>query len=1220
MQTGLCLYYKMGPCTIELSNIATIEGMNSLPNSDQSHSFEEKSNPIQKLFFTWTRSFIEKAISNKQPMSAIQESCLIIPSTYGIDQFQEEPESVRRQKYVMPWIIHIVSQLKFSFLAYALLAFLTLALQFSIPYLFPDILRAIINESSELHGKALGGIVLFVVIQMFKVISNSQFLHFRWKIITSIEFNYRNILFKNILRKKESSQRAGQLIDLYGNQISWFRGIVWFIDGLSNAIGILFGVGLLILYLGAGGLMGFVLLFAAPMFSRLLRKLNQVDTELSKINGKRLFEINEFLNKYKEAKQMNFTNYLFYKIKKERLNQSGVLHKKSKLQILLTLVNYSMVPLTAMICIGFSSLMGYPLSVEKTMASFIVFGLLDRCINDFLVSINTVRQGLKAVSLVQEYVTLDDLKLEGDSSVSRESGIISLKEASFSTFTDPSQLLLKDIDLTITSGQLVIIVGETGSGKTALLRSIAGYLECTQGEIYTAQRCEEVLDDTPLFPVSIRDNIILDRPYEEARYYQIINLCELSKDLGQWESGDSTVINTDMVNLSGGQKKRILLARAAYQNPQIVLLDQILNSLDAKVRRRVLRHLILESWRDTTRIMVAASLDQELFEEADQVIVMNQGRVQYSFQKNEFDYTKLGEFLPAEIVSLTKNEEIVDEQLKEQEFKQELNPQEQKENRQSSLKILKYYFLALGSKPLLVLFLFLFILAQVIDAASIYIVPRFGGNAETPIFLSSIYFGIALLLVLTNVIRISIIYLGNVKAGETLHQQLLRRVSNLSFLQFSKQENGSLSARFSNDMKVIDMDMSNYTSNLLESFFKIITAAILIAYSDLYMVLVLGVFLIFFNKIQKEVRITGKITSKIANEAHEPCLAILKSAAADSNYVRRKGLQSYLTNIWNEKISYALNAEYTRQSINRYYLFWMEAAGYVTFSVFLVLMSLKGFSGNSAVIYVTLTYTLTAFSNFEVLLRDLRHMEIGTNSLERILELGNDRSAIAVTDALPSATSKLGGLTIRNLRVQYNDARPVISGLTLRLEQNENLLVKGRTGSGKSTLFYCLTQFMEYEGEILLGDINVKHIPDNLLMKKIVTLPQRPVLYNGTLRENLDPEQQRTDQEIWSMLDKLKLRSRVSSLQQEINDYQDSFSQGEKQLLNMGRCLLLKPELLLIDEATTDIYGTRESDLYRLLRKELPNTMVIGISHKETQSDFYHNILDIEDMKLKRMG
>lgn len=104
------------------------------------------------------------------------------------------------------------------------------------------------------------------------------------------------------------------------------------------------------------------------------------------------------------------------------------------------------------------------------------------------------------------------------------------------------------------------------------------------------------------------------------------------------------------------------------------------------------------------------------------------------------------------------------------------------------------------------------------------------------------------------------------------------------------------------------------------------------------------------------------------------------------------------------------------------------------------------------------------------------------------------------------------------------------------------------------------------------------------------------------------------------MLEKLKLKGRVSSLEQETNEYLDSFSQGEKQLLNMGRCLLLKPELLLIDEATTDIYGTHESDLYRLLSLELPNTMVIGISHKDTQSNFYHNILDIEDMKLKRMG
>lgn len=76
-----------------------------------------------------------------------------------------------------------------------------------------------------------------------------------------------------------------------------------------------------------------------------------------------------------------------------------------------------------------------------------------------------------------------------------------------------------------------------------------------------------------------------------------------------------------------------MLARAAYQNAKTVLLDQILNSLDAKVRKRVLKHLILDYWRNTTRIMVAATIDQELFERADQVIVMKQGQIKDTFKR-----------------------------------------------------------------------------------------------------------------------------------------------------------------------------------------------------------------------------------------------------------------------------------------------------------------------------------------------------------------------------------------------------------------------------------------------------------------------------------------------------------------------------------------------------------------------------------------------------------
>lgn len=136
-----------------------------------------------------------------------------------------------------------------------------------------------------------------------------------------------------------------------------------------------------------------------------------------------------------------------------------------------------------------------------------------------------------------------------------------------------------------------------------------------------------------------------------------------------------------------------MLARAAYQNAKTVLLDQILNSLDAKVRKRVLKNLILDYWNDTTRIMVAATIDQELFERADQVIVMKQGRINNAFQKNAFDYNTLRDFLPDEKVIQMNNESITKELSEEQSLKrEEPGPEEQEKIKQASLRVLKQYF------------------------------------------------------------------------------------------------------------------------------------------------------------------------------------------------------------------------------------------------------------------------------------------------------------------------------------------------------------------------------------------------------------------------------------------------------------------------------------------------------------------------------------------------
>ena len=88
---------------------------------------------------------------------------------------------------------------------------------------------------------------------------------------------------------------------------------------------------------------------------------------------------------------------------------------------------------------------------------------------------------------------------------------------------------------------------------------------------------------------SIRDNILFNKPMDEAKYLQTIRGCQLESDLGMLEAGDSTEIGEKGINLSGGQKARISLARAVYSDSDILLMDDPISALDANVKKKVFK-------------------------------------------------------------------------------------------------------------------------------------------------------------------------------------------------------------------------------------------------------------------------------------------------------------------------------------------------------------------------------------------------------------------------------------------------------------------------------------------------------------------------------------------------------------------------------------------------------------------------------------------------------
>ena len=125
--------------------------------------------------------------------------------------------------------------------------------------------------------------------------------------------------------------------------------------------------------------------------------------------------------------------------------------------------------------------------------------------------------------------------------------------------------------------------------------------------------------------MTIRDNILFEEDLDKAKYYDTIQLCELSRDLEILQAGDLTEIGEKGINLSGGQKARVSLARAVYSDKDIYLMDDPISALDASVRKQIIENVILGKLKQKTRVLVTHAIDFVHF--ADSIIIMDKGRI-----------------------------------------------------------------------------------------------------------------------------------------------------------------------------------------------------------------------------------------------------------------------------------------------------------------------------------------------------------------------------------------------------------------------------------------------------------------------------------------------------------------------------------------------------------------------------------------------------------------
>jgi ABC-type multidrug transport system fused ATPase/permease subunit len=430
---------------------------------------------------------------------------------------------------------------------------------------------------------------------------------------------------------------------------------------------------------------------------------------------------------------------------------------------------------------------------------------------------------------------------------------------------------------------------------------------------------------------------------------------------------------------------------------------------------------------------------------------------------------------------------------------------------------------------------------------------------------------------------------------------------------FDVTPTGRILNRFAADMDKIDLELTQSLSQGVSTTFSVLgaVAAMIAATKGTFLVPLIPLSYVYFL-VQKWFRKTSTELQRINSVANSPIFADFSQTLSGTSTIRAYGEESRFFDQCKSSFD-TMNASYILVQLTNFWLgLRLDVLGGLM-GAFIggvaVATSSSGFIP-AGWLGLALSYSIEVTSFLKFGVRMIATVEAQMNSVERVLfyTFNIESEApdfIPESDPEPGTWPLKGEIELKNASLRYRDGPLVLKDISLKVKAGEKVGVCGRTGSGKSSLMVLLFRISEIEqdgGSVVIDGVNAAEVGTSCLRQNLSIIPQDPVIFSNSVRYNLDPFKRATEEELWEVLKKVQMAEVIANLPKGLDDQVaeggENFSQGQRQLLCIGRSLLRKPKVLVMDEATASIDNSTDAAIQGMIRENFKEATVLTIAHR----------------------